>query len=106
MLNKNQINNAVKKIVDFCQPQSVIIFGSYAKENANNDSDLDLIIIKDKDDRPRYKRASEIRKLLRGTIKPAKDIHIYTVEEIENWKNVELSFISRVLKEGQVLYEN
>ena len=47
MITQNQINQVVETIVKNIQPEKVILFGSYANGNPNEDSDLDLLIIKD-----------------------------------------------------------
>ena len=57
------IENKIKKITDRfvknINPDKIIVFGSYAYGNPNNDSDLDLLIILKKSIYPRYKRARE-----------------------------------------------
>jgi len=105
MITQKQIEEIVKKIVDNYNPEKIILFGSYAYGQPTEDSDLDLLIIKNSD-LPRYKRAREIRKHLWGITDVPKDIIVYTQEEIDDWKEVEEAFITRVVKKGKILYEN
>ena len=45
MITENQIEEIKNIIVDVVQPQKVYLFGSYAKGNATETSDIDLLII-------------------------------------------------------------
>ena len=64
-------------------PEKVILFGSYAENSAKEDSDLDLLIIKDSEI-PSNKRCRELRKKLRGLKIPI-DLLMYTPSEIEEF---------------------
>ena len=79
------------------------MFGSYAIGNPNENSDIDLLIIKDSDQPIQY-RDFEIRKYLIGSAIPM-DILVYTKAEYEQEKTDKYSFISSTLKTSKVLYE-
>lgn len=79
------------------------MFGSWARGDARPDSDLDLLIVEDSD-LPRYRRSGRYRRALRGVF-PAKDVVVWTPQEIEDWRGVPNAFISRILTESKVLYE-
>ncbi|MFL0251159.1 nucleotidyltransferase domain-containing protein [Clostridium neuense] len=102
MLNDNDINRIVNRIVTNINPNKIILFGSYAYGKPNEDSDLDLLIIKDML-MEKHKRGREIRKFLRGMKIPI-DLLIYTNSEIEVLKNHKSTFISEILENGRVLY--
>ncbi len=102
MITSTQIDTIVKRIVENYQPEKIILFGSYAYGVPTEDSDLDLLIIKDSS-LPRYKRGVEVRKHLRG-LKVAIDLLVYTRQEIEKWKEVKTAFITSVMEKGKVLY--
>jgi predicted nucleotidyltransferase len=103
MINSNKINDIVNKIAIGVSPEKIILFGSYAAGNANNDSDLDLLIIKDTD-LPRHKRSFDIQKLLIGSMIPM-DILVYTTKEFELEKNEINSFLYSAIKTSKILYE-
>ncbi len=102
LINKKQIDEIVRRIVENYKPEKIILFGSYAYGSPSEDSDLDLLIIKDSN-LPRYKRGREVRKYLRG-LKVAVDLLVYTEDEVKKWSNVKPAFITTVTEKGRVLY--
>jgi len=48
MLSTKKINQIVKKIAAKYNPQFIYLFGSYAKGNATESSDIDLLIVDEK----------------------------------------------------------
>ena len=92
-------------IVREYQPDKIILFGSWARGNANEQSDIDLLVISDREkELPRYKRGLDVRLLLSQFQSP-KDILFYTHEDIEQWRGVPQTFVNTVLSEGVALYE-
>ncbi len=104
MITQRQLTEITKKIVKDFQPERIILFGSYANGTPGENSDLDLLVIKDSE-LPRYKRSPKLYRLLRDYI-CSKDILVYTQQEIDDWKNVPQAFITTVMRQGKVLYEN
>ncbi len=103
MVNKENIKNVAINMAKAINAERVILFGSYARGNATEHSDVDLMIIAESD-LPRFKRSRELYKLLRPH--PfAMDIVVYTPLEIEKGKKTEVTFVSTVLKEGKILYD-
>ena len=45
MISGEQIQQAVERLVAASNPSKVILFGSYARWDATEDSDLDLMVI-------------------------------------------------------------
>ncbi len=45
MLSKTDIENIIQKIILVSDPEQIILFGSYATNSFDTDSDLDLLII-------------------------------------------------------------
>ena len=106
MIKREQIEEIIKRIVSSYRSEKIILFGSYAYGNPTENSDLDLLVVVKSSNLPRYKRAREIRKYLWGVTDIPKDILVYTEDEIEEWEEVEEALITRVLREGRILYEN
>ncbi len=103
MIEAWRIKDIVKKIVEGFKPERIILFGSYASGNPDEDSDLDLLIIKESN-QPRYRRSIEIRKSLIGSNIPM-DILVYTTEEFEQEKDEKYSFINEAIRSSIILYE-
>lgn len=106
MIEKVKIDEIVNRIARVINPRKIILFGSYAVEKANDESDLDLLVVVEDTDLPIYKRARTIRKHLWGISDIPKDIIVYTEKEIKEWQGVKSSFISNILEYGKVVYEN
>ena len=66
-------------------------------------TDLDLLIIEDSS-LPRYRRAPRYLKALTGVF-PAKDVVVWTPDEIAAWQAVPNAFVTTALREGRTLYE-
>ena len=101
---RESILKMVDKIVREYQPKKVILFGSYAYGRPGEDSDVDLLIVKDTDKRP-IDRWVEVKKLLRGVADylPVSPL-VYTEKEIEERTAIKDFFLKEVLEKGQVLY--
>jgi len=103
-------DNQVLKLITECivreyQPDKIILFGSWARGDAGEQSDIDLLVISDREERlPRYKRGLDVRLLL-SQFQTPKDILFYTHKDVERWQDVPQAFINTVLREGRVLYE-
>lgn len=104
-VDENELNKIVEIISKKCNPEKIILFGSYAYGIPGKDSDLDMLVVVKNSSQPRYKRAREIRKHLWGITDIPKDILVYTVDEINEWKDVKEAFITEAIRRGKVLYE-
>ena len=103
MISNEQINEISRKIAEFIKPDKIILFGSYAQGAPDEDSDIDLLIIKDSE-KSRPERGIEVRKLLFGSMIPM-DILVYTNKEIKESSNKKYSFVYQALTFGKTLYE-
>jgi hypothetical protein len=60
------------------------LFGSYAREEATDDSDVDVLFVVESD-LPRPKRIAHAYRMMRSW-QVAKDIVVYTPEEFDRWR--------------------
>ncbi len=97
------VGRMVRRIVHAVDPDRIILFGSRARGDGGEDSDLDLLIIAPSP-LPRWQRTVPIYRLLAG-MGVAKDIIWWTPEEVEEWSGVRSHFINTVRREGRVIYE-
>lgn len=100
---------AIKQIEEFGRqigrqfhPQKVILFGSYVQGLADEDSDVDLLIIGDFQGR-NVDQSVKIRLKLRP--KFPVDLLVRTPEKVQQRLEMGDSFIQKILQEGKVLYE-
>ncbi len=103
MIEATKINDIVSQIATKFDPDKIILFGSYAVGNATNNSDIDLLVIKETD-LPKHKRSFDIQKLLIGSMIPM-DILVYTKSEFEKEKNEKYSFLYSAIKTSKIVYE-
>ena len=73
MINAEKIDEITSRIANNFNPDKIILFGSYASGNQNDDSDLDLLIIQDSD-LPKHKRGLDVN-VIKGFMIPM-DINI------------------------------
>jgi len=102
--NKQLILKIAKRIEEQYKPKKIILFGSYAHGEPTQDSDVDLLIIKNTDKRP-IDRWVEVKKLLRGV---APDLPVsplvYTEREIDERNAMQDFFIEEIFENGEVIY--
>jgi predicted nucleotidyltransferase len=80
-----------------------IVFGSYARGEADEYSDVDLVIIKETD-LPFLDRYTDFQQLFQVTRK-ALQILVYTPDEFDSMRDRENPFILNVIEDGIVIYE-
>jgi predicted nucleotidyltransferase len=95
---KNEIISAFKSL----NPQKIILFGSTSRNDFDDASDIDLIIVYHTNKRF-LERLKEL--YLKWNMPKAVDILAYTPDEFEKMTE-ESSFIDSVLKNGKVIYES
>jgi predicted nucleotidyltransferase len=99
------IRDIVRKIVTSYEPEKIILFGSYAYGEPDEDSDIDLLIIKDTDKRP-IDRWIEVKRLVRDRHRraPVSPL-VLTNKELQDRLSIRDFFLQEILEKGQVLYE-
>ena len=101
---RNTIDRILDSLLKGYRPKKVILFGSYAYGEPTEDSDIDLLIVKNTDKRP-IDRWVEVKRILRDSSRtvPVSPL-VYTEQEIEGRMAVKDFFIQEVLEKGEVLY--
>ena len=104
MNRKEIINKIVEKIKMRYQPEKVILFGSYGWGNPTKDSDIDLLIVKKTNQKHRQRMLTVRRIVSEENALVGIDILVYTPEEVTERLKIGDSFISKILKKGDILY--
>lgn len=92
------------RLVDGFGPERIILFGSQARETADDRSDVDILVICSFEGKRRHLML-EMDRALRG-LNLARDIVILTPEEYERNRHIPGTIARPAWKEGKVLYEN
>lgn len=103
MISEATIDSVVETIVSAVSPERIILFGSHADGTAEDDSDLDLLVIADMQESP-ARRAARIYSLF-DPYPCAMDILVYTPEEVERYRDWRSMVLAKALEQGKVLYE-
>ena len=75
-------------IAENIHPERIILFGSLARGEANEDSDIDLLVVvtEEFEGRSRWHELEKIRNLL-ASFPMAKDILLYSRDEVARWRH-------------------
>lgn len=98
-----KIEEAVRRIVETARPVRVILFGSRARQEANEESDVDLLVI-EREVEDRYAEMLRLNEALRGLIL-AVDVLVIGEKDFEEWSQTPGSVYRAARREGRVVYE-
>ena len=103
MISKNILQQAVQRLADRFDPHRIILFGSHARYEADDRSDVDLLVICPLRG-PRRKLMVAMDRSLRG-LDFARDIIVMSPEEFERDRHIPGTLARPAWREGKVLYE-
>lgn len=98
-----ELENILKQLVKFFPPQCVYLFGSRARGDAREKSDIDLCVVIDIDETQQKKDLLTEIYLKIDTKKPF-DLVIYSPEEWETLKHDQTSFAYLIYSKGVKIY--
>ena len=93
----------VDRIVEQFQPVRILLFGSRARGDARESSDVDLLVVMNSVPN-KHQTTVEIRRSLKD-LPISKDIVVATPEEINRQKRMVGTVIRAATREGVVVYE-
>ncbi|MEO0124525.1 MAG: nucleotidyltransferase domain-containing protein [candidate division WOR-3 bacterium] len=97
------IDELVERIKKSYNPQKIILFGSYAYGSQDKESDIDILIIKETDERP-IDRRIRVRRLVNLKEPIAFSSIVLLPSEVEYLCKIRDPFIKEILEKGKVLY--
>ena len=101
------LDRMVQAIVDEVEPEKVILFGSRARGDEHERSDIDLIVVEAEPFGPQRSRHTELVRLyhaLAGFHVPA-DILVYSNDDVAYWCDSLNHVLARAFRKGRVLHE-
>ena len=102
MISEETIRRAVELLKGAASPSRIILFGSYARGDARENSDLDFLVTQ-----PvvtaRRREMVRLSDVLRPLRVPA-DVLVTSDRVFEEWRNIPGTVIYEANKEGKVLY--
>ena len=103
MLDLESIRHAVQDVARTNGAQMALLFGSYARRTATENSDVDVIFVEDTA-LPFLARLDRYFDPLVDRLNAALEVFVYTPDEFERMK--EGPFVRRAMDEGIVIYES
>ena len=99
--DEDLLREIVRRIVEVAGPEKIILFGSAARGDMTERSDIDVLVIVR--DVHRRKLAGEICVSLIGVGQPV-DVVVITPEDIETYGGSPALIVEPALREGRVVY--
>lgn len=101
MVEARQIRSFAEKVAKEFSPERIILFGSYACGKANDDSDVDLLVIM-RHNKRNVEQALDITRRVDRSF--PLDLIVKTPEETRRRIKQKDMFLSSVIKNGTTLY--
>lgn len=100
---EQKIDKLIRVLKKEYKPDKIILYGSCARGDYHEGSDLDLVIIKDDVPDNFLKRLDEVLNLCDGSV--GVEALVYKNAEVEKMLKNGNDFIRTVIEEGKVVYE-
>lgn len=101
-ITENSLQEIVDRIVEVAAPERIILFGSAARGEMDENSDVDLLVVKG-GNYGHYRMLRSIYRNLRG-VDQAVDVVLVTPEQVERYKDSHYLIIKPALDDGREVY--
>ena len=98
----DRLSTAVKRLVAAAQPSRFILFGSHARGDADDHSDVDLLVVEPAVS-DRYEEMVRLNRALKGLLMPV-DLLVVSEQEFEHRSSTPGTVEHTARREGRVLY--
>jgi uncharacterized protein len=100
------LSDMVQAIVREVDPERIYLFGSRARGEARQDSDVDLLIVVREPFGPEHSRFQEINRVYRAlsSFRIPNDVLLYSSDEFAKWSQSLNHVVGRCSREGKLLY--
>ena len=103
MISEETIKETIERLVKTAKPQKIYLFGSYARGDARNQSDLDFLVI-EHTIRSRRKEMVRLHDAIRSMRIPV-DILVASEAKFNEWADVPGTIMYKAKTEGRLCYE-
>lgn len=109
MINNGLKQEITKKLTRNIKPYRIILFGSFARAEFNENSDIDLLVVLDTNKMPenfreRSQNYLSVSRLLRDIEEEIPlDLLVFTKPEFEKFISLDSLFSKEIIKKGEVL---
>ncbi len=103
MVDRRKIHAFAKQVADEFKPDRIVLFGSYARGNPTDDSDVDLLVVM-RHNKRNVEQSLDITRSVDRTF--PLDLIVKKPSEIERRLKQHDVFLTSILEEGKTLYEH
>jgi predicted nucleotidyltransferase len=104
MIPEATIQEAVDLLMKAARPKKIILFGSYARGEAREDSDLDFLVVEEEVESRRNEMV-RLRRVLSPLRIPV-DILVTTERIFREWADTAGTVLCEAAQAGEVMYES
>jgi predicted nucleotidyltransferase len=102
-LPSETVSQLTRLLVDAAQSKRIILFGSHARGDATEDSDIDVMVVEEALT-DRLTEMVRLNRLLRA-VNPPVDLLVVSEEKFRYWRDTPGNVYFEAYSEGKVLYE-
>ena len=103
-LSTELLDEIASRLADALHPVMIYLFGSQANGDADQDSDIDLLVVVPDTQLSHRQLARCGRQSLWGMRIPV-DLIVCTISEVQKWSQVNCNLIHTAVQKGQIIYE-
>lgn len=103
MISQKTIDEVIRRLVRAAEPDKVFLFGSYARGDAREGSDLDVLVV---ERRLASRRRETVR--LHDVIRPLRihtDIVVLSRAAFDQWSDIPGTLANKAKTEGRLCYD-